>query len=671
MDDISLNSKDPLADTLLKRLKDWQESRQRRVEDIWRVALQNFRGVFDPRPEQATDGHDWRSDSFYPLTEVKVMAGVSHVIDTLFGGRGTAFPYDIQPTPIPDSPINEMMEQMGFSIEARVNGMRKLIDDQLVEGKAHNALQDAVFTSALYGTACIQSPMIRRVSRNRWEISNEMEMAGEDQQREAEFSQVRFREVSPSIKNIDIWDIFPDPESDGSGTSGAGIFHRQYMSLSELRGLMDMRWPDSPDGREGAPMYDAEAIQSIIDMRANDKAERDVNIYGQSHPDRDDLENPLGIIEVFTYSGVLTRADLGEHVAQFQGGDEIGDHEPIEMIVVMSEGRVLQAFENFYPGQRRPYHLIPWERIAGTPWGRGIAEKLFDVQDSINSLFHSYLDNKKISVNNMFAIDESKLEKDCTLDIYPAKNWRFKKGTVIRDAFQSITIPDVTSGALEGIARMLEWADQASGIPRILEGQPGVRSQTAFAENQRIQAATKQMALVLKNIDRFGIVPAIEALYDWNMEFADDSNIKGDFAIEATGFSSFENKTVKLAHIQEFIINAQQNPDLARRVNFGRLYEDWARLQGVDPDRYLVPEEELAEKAQAEQEQAEAMKEEALEQLAAETEIETQGKIAIEQAKAEAKLAAERITAQSKAEQERAKLDHQAEMKLIDVETKT
>jgi len=217
-----------------------------------------------------------------------------------------------------------------------------------------------------------------------------------------------------------------------------------------------------------------------------------------------------------------------------------------------------------------------------------------------------YIDNKRLSGNLMTAVDKSKLKNGESLEIYPGRNWEFEgafqEGDV-RKHILPITFPDVTEGVLEAIGTMVQWADQSSGIPRVLEGQPGTDSSTAYAENQRIAAASKQLGLVLKNYDMHAWVPIVESFYDWNMEFLKDDEVKGDFKIIATGFATFENRHLKKLDLERLLLMSQQLPALQVKIKSDPIVEDWALASNIYPDRYMLSPEEVAANMQAQKEE--------------------------------------------------------------------
>jgi len=587
--------------------------------------MKNFNGEFDENntETQNSSSKSWRSKAFYPLTEQKIMGAQAQLQDILF--KGGEFPFDMKTSPIPDMGIDEPQpepalppstDEQGFSVnvgpvdpalqkkamdsaelQKRMKRMKKYVSDQLTEADASSVGLAGIFQGALYGAAFFESPKIIRKKRHFWKQKGDA------------FTKVEKYEDRPTVVNLDAWDCWPDPECEGHVEKGLGFFHRENMSLSDLQDLHAQVFPkkDIDDGDANTETYDYEYHKRGFDSLLK-KAANGATPGPGTDQDKPTEASKTGhiakLFEKFTFAGSVQNRFLRGLIKDLEGSDDMHT----EAIVIFCNGEVIKAVANPFPGERRPYHMVPWTKIPGSCWGRGVAQKIFDPQKNVNRLTRMYIDNKRLSGNLMTAIDKSKLKRGENLEIYPGRNWEFDGGYSENDVsklLQPIFFPDVTRGVLEAIATMVEWADQSSGIPRILEGQQGGDASTAFAENQRIMAASKQLGLVLKNFDMHAWVPIIESFYDWNMEFLKDPAVKGDYAIVATGFATFENRNIRKLDLERLLILSQQNPAVGSRVKPEPVVEDWARAGNIDPEKYLYTEDEMvARQAQKQEYQA-------------------------------------------------------------------
>lgn len=596
---------------LTNLLEDWKDHRRSAAEHIWEEAYSNFKGDFDDvehRGSKSTAA--WRSKAFYPLTEQKISTAQAQLQDVLF--KGGKFPYDIKTSPLPDDPAMQAdaeqaveggamlqnpqaMQDMAMKrseLDQRVKNMKKRMDDQFAECDAASIGLISIYDGAIYGTAFLESPRVVRKKRYRWE------------QKGKNFTKKEVYEDVPTVVNLNPWDCWPDPECEGMVQNGIGFFHRARMSGLDLHDLHDLVFPEGleikdANSEEYEYEYNKDEFNALLDSISQDDPNGGVNHRGDIGPNKaSDTGHANRIYDVYNFAGAVQNKFLGDYIEDLAGGGS----SYTEAIVVMCNDHIIKCVRNPFPGQRRPYHMVPWTKVPGQAFGRGVAEKIFDAQKNVNRLMRMYIDNKRLSGNLMTAIDKSKMARGMDLTLYPGKNWEFE-GTYqdadVRKLLQPIIFPDVTAGVLEAIGTMVAWADQSSGIPKILEGQPGQDSSTAYAENQRIASASKQLGLVLKNYDMHAWVPIVESFYDWNMEFLKDQTVKGDFSIIATGFATFENKHLRKLDLERLLLMSQQMPALQVKIKSDPIVEDWALAANIDPERYMLSKEEVAVKMEA------------------------------------------------------------------------
>jgi hypothetical protein len=78
--------------------------------------------------------------------------------------------------------------------------------------------------------------------------------------------------------------------------------------------------------------------------------------------------------------------------------------------------------------------------------------------------------------------------------------------------------------------------------------------------------ATKTIKQVVANVDLDVIKPIIERLYDHNMQFADDPELKGDVQVVARGATSIMLKEAAQVRRNEFLSTVAQSPILSQIV---------------------------------------------------------------------------------------------------------
>lgn len=667
-----------------KLLGEWKDHRSVSIEDVWDKAHKNFNGQFDDNGGETStrSSKAWRSKAFYPLTEQKVTAAQAQLQDILF--KGGRFPYEIKSTPIPDDPEDmasaervaeggamspEQMAQVNAkaaekqNLKARMKNMTKRMDDQFAETDAASVGLVSIFDGALYGTAFLESPKVVRKKRYKWV------------QKGKSYDKKEVYEDVPTVANLNPWDCWADPECGGMVDKGIGFFHREKLSAPGLQDLYDLVFPN---GIEHSNDAESEEYEYDYNKKEFDALMANINKTGKTADrvnvdtgpnDAKESGHENRVYDVYNFAGAVQNKLLKEYIKDLDGSDARYS----EVIIVFCNTKVIKCVLNPFPGQRRPYHMVPWTKVPGSAYGRGVAQKIFDAQKNVNRLMRMYIDNKRLSGNLMTAIDKSKLKRGESLELYPGRNFEFEgafQDGDVRQMIQPIFFPDVTAGVLEAIGTMVQWADQSSGVPRILEGQPGSDSSTAYAENQRIAAASKQLGLVLKNYDIHAWVPIVESFYDWNMEFLKDPNVKGDYCIVATGFSTFENKHLRKLDLERLLLMSQQMPALSQKVKSDPIVEDWAIAGNIDPEKYLLSAEEVAAKMEQQQQQQLQMQAAAMQMDQQKQNMEHQFDVEMERVKgelsAQTRMALAQINAQSKAMSDETK----KLMKLAEIETR-
>lgn len=593
----------PLIKLLEERFSEWSQARSER-EIAWESAWRNYMGQF--RPElKPSEGEKWRSRVFFPLTKHKVALAVSNIADVVFqGGR---FPFDIKNTPIPDSPDNAALKDLGFDMEERVKNMKALIEDQLIESKAEDQLYDCLLTAAIYGTACMRGPVVKMRPRNRWMAVTERELpdlpprpspeanleehmrweealraARNEAERNLRFEMESRLEAAPAVEALDIWDVYPDPDCEGDIQKGLGVIYRSFYTEAELIDLTGLADAD------GTPVYNTEEIRLLLRERKSGEGCGDRGYVGPHR--RDPSEASTGMIAVYEFAGTVTRRDL-EGITGFDAeeGDEL---DSAEVIATFAEGRLLRLARNDHPAKIRPYHLVQWERIPGSPWGRGVAENMKHPQSMANGLLRTMLDNKTLSSNLMFAVDESGLENPSDLRYRPGFRFRLKPGFRAEEVVKSIVVPDISAGILDGLQLAINIADSASGVPDIVEGSRDKAPETAFAVEQKLSTALKQLGLVIRYFDERLIEPIVRSLYHWNMRYHHDNRVKGDFDIIATGFTSFHSKLMRSYQLRSWLLMASDNAEIRKKTKLSSLLSEYARTVDLDPSQVLLEEDE-------------------------------------------------------------------------------
>ena len=155
---------------------------------------------------------------------------------------------------------------------------------------------------------------------------------------------------------------------------------------------------------------------------------------GLDAPD-DDLEPTEEIttfqddrVRLLTYYGLVPKEYLeemeeGKEVDLFPE-DSLADEydELVEAIVVIANGsKILKAEANPYMMKDRPVMAYQDDTVPGRFWGRGTAEKAYNMQKAIDGQLRAHMDSVALTTAPMIAMDATRLPRGAKFEIRPGK----------------------------------------------------------------------------------------------------------------------------------------------------------------------------------------------------------------------------------------------------------
>lgn len=646
--------KERLSAWLVDRLDYCANHKRRNYSEKWQAYDRMVKGAYSKYYDTDDPNENWRSQAYYNICEQKRKSAIAQIDDALT--TGGKFPFALSETPESESglDVNKALKAIGVDMEKALKEMESKIQDNLDESKSFIELRKTVDDCSKYGVGCFEAPHIYMdkarvidlaILQTLPPVENEngkLTPTGEKQRDEWLKNQ-----VIPTMKLVDKErigmkrirpsDIFPDPACEGDAQKGFGIFKRSHYSVATLRQMADEKM--IVDG-ESIQKYDPEAILKILKKHHSSNVDNDTNgsIEILRHDVESDETNFRGI-PIYTFYGDVLKLDVVGSVSKATGMDEgegeLSDYDTMPVIIDMTrDGEILRVIENPHPSGYRPIHIWQWEHMDGEWVGKGICEKLKDLQEEFNRFLCYWIDNKLLSSSVILAVITSKLDRgeNENMKMYPGKTFYLREGESINEMIQQFNVQDVSGPFLEGFFRLMELIDHESGVPRIIEGQGSADAKTAFETQQQEAHALKQLGMVIKNLDQ-ELVIGLEMIYQYLLMYGDGKGaVIGDFKVVARGYSSYEQKRLKLIELDR-LLQMTTAPNLAIHIDERKVIEDKLEILGIPKTAYLRPMEEVqamqAQQAQAMQQQAQM----AIQAMMQEKQADAQGKIAIEQAK--------------------------------------
>ena len=586
------------------------------IEDEWLSSFRQFLGEYDPDVLAKLTGS--RSKVFVGLTRTKVMSAFSRLVDLLFQS-GQDF-YSVEPTPIPEldpiemteitkqataevmqasgaaSPtmvmdiINERRDELTDEIRDEVRRRAKLasgemtilIRDQLVEANAEQKIKEAIMESCIFGTGCIKGGTVRIERTKRWKraVANGAQV----------HTLTVIEQVKPDIESVSIFDIYPDPYAT-SNEDLHGLFRRHVLTRRQFRDLRDL---------EG---FDADAIDEILsDNPRGNHVEEDHERIRREVANIKLVTGPNNRFEVLEYWGSINGTDLLDAGAELPEDSEEDDE--YDANVWICAGKVIRATLNPIPDGRIPYNCFPYERNPHQFWGTGVPRMMRDSQSTMNAATRIFIDNLAISSGPLVEVNTDFLEAgEDPRDLHPWKVFLRSGGDPNAPAVR-FNQPVANANGLNSIIEMFRrFADETTSLPSYTHGDTA-QSLNKTATGMSILMGNANVALksTLKNIDDFLIVPLIESLYHWNMEWSDNEKAKGDLNVAARGSTSLIQREVRSQRLLQFLSLISNPMDIAITKR-KELLTEIAKSMDINPDEVIKTDKELAIEAQAQQQQ--------------------------------------------------------------------
>jgi len=599
-----------------KRAEDARYSDEQR----WLKAYRNYRGIYSS--DMAFSSKE-KSQIFVKITKTKVLASFGQLIEVLFGtGK---FPIGVEPTPIPEgiaeyahikpdelkkqseseekvdslygfpgdgndlppgTTTNEFLgglakqfTEAGFEegpapdlksmpqIEPAAiaaSNMEKMIHDQLEESHAVTILRHVMFEMSLLGTGVIKGPFNFEKVSHKWD-----EVDGEKIYNPS-------TKTVPKIEAVSCWDFYPDPDAI-SLDDAEYVIQRHIMNKSQLRNLTSR------------PFFRAQAISECLKMGANYEPKSFESSLNDREDDRTIDKNRF---EVFEYWGIMDK-QLAE-LAGLDLDETTTELDEVQINCWICNGKIIRLVMNPFTPERLPYQVCPYEINPYQFFGIGIPENMEDAQQVMNGHARMAIDNLALAGNLVFDVDETMLVPGQDMSVFPGKIFRRQSGQT-GQAIHGVKFPNTAPENMMMFDRFRQLADESTGIPSYSHGQTGVQSttRTAAGMSMLMGASALNIKTVIKNIDDYLLRPLGEALFQWNMQFNDESEIQGDLHIKARGTSSMMMKEVRSQRLMTFMQTAA-NPSLAPFVKWHTILREIAKTLDIDPDKVINDPEKAA-----------------------------------------------------------------------------
>lgn len=573
-------------------------------------------GQAQPAKQSAKPGQAGkRSTVFVQLTRQKTNTAAARAADMLFptddknwgikptpvpelmqelqaGMKGTSQPYQDPQTggtlPNPAAQANPdgsqppitladlAAEQMALARQASA-AMEKEIDDQLTECSYNAEGRKVIADAAKMGTGIIKGPAVVNRIAKKWTKKTDPATG-----KSVQMMQV-MEVIKPQSYRVDPWNFYPDPSCGENIQDGAYVFEREYLAGRELAKLAKVPgyngWALAQCLQEG-PQHVYQTGDGYEQQRSGDLA------YGRNSA-YDDTR-----YEVWTYTGDIARDDLDTVGIQLPDTTE-GWLTSFSCVIVMVNNRVVKAMLNPMDSGDFPYDVFVWERVALSPFGVGIPFLMRYAQRTLNAAWRAMLDNMALSSGPQIVMNKKAISPaDGQWELTARKLWFMESGDDVQKAFWSFEITS-HQAELEAIIKLAQqFADEETALPQLAQGELGKTPDTVGGMSMLMNAANTVLRRIVKQFDDQITSPHIRRYYDWNMQYNEKEEIKGDFECSARGSTALIVRDQEQQGVM-YIAKMVEDPSWGVYFDKQKFLKKLLELQHVPADDVMGTPEEI------------------------------------------------------------------------------
>jgi hypothetical protein len=372
-----------ISEWVLSRCENWRNHRDENYLDYWDSYERLWRGIW-----AGEDVHreSERSRIVTPALQQAIETSVAEIEEAVFG-RGEKF-FDI---------VDDQADQQRIDVEQ----IKRQMTEDFKRNRVRKDISDVILLGAVYGTGIGEivvsektekAPAMRPIA--------EMGITAVGVEERTKFN-VGLKPINP--KNFLI-----DPVSTNI-EEAMGCAVEEYVSIhSVVAGMESGVYDKVMNLGPTAVDTDLEPVQEEIEYQ-QDKVKM-LRYYGLV---------PKFLIEAKDDEEITSL--FNEKTEEY--GTEAADYtELVEAIVVIANDQyVLKAELSPYMMQDRPIVAFQYDSMPNRFWGRGIAEKGYNMQKAIDAQIRAHLDSLALTTVPMMGIDATRLPRGAKFEIRPGK----------------------------------------------------------------------------------------------------------------------------------------------------------------------------------------------------------------------------------------------------------
>ena len=368
-----------LVSWVIDNVTEWKDHRDDNYREDWKKYERIWRGVWDGQ-DRIRDSE--RSKIISPATQQAIENHTSEIEEALWGAGADLFDID-----------DDMQDQDKTDIEY----VKRYMKECFKKNKLRKNVSDIVLMASIYGTGVgeILTKEIKELVPATQPMPDIDAMA---------VGVSETTKISVELKPIHPRNFIIDPTA-VTIEEAMGVAIEEFVGAHIIaKGIEDGIYKDNKLADDSSP--DSELEASSVDEEYDDDRIKIVRYYGLV-PEKYLTEEGEEVVDLFN-------EDAGELVKEYTNLVEA-------IVVIANDTDLLKAERSPYMMKDRPVVAYQDDTVPGRFWGRGIAEKAFNMQMAIDAQLRSHLDSLALTTVPMMAMDATRMPRGAKFEIRPGK----------------------------------------------------------------------------------------------------------------------------------------------------------------------------------------------------------------------------------------------------------
>lgn len=476
------------------------------------------------------------------------------------------------------------LQELKRAANAQALLMQDEIDDQLKASRYGAEARDMITDGCKIGTGVLKGPVIQGKRRRRFEKG------------ETGYALIEQDDEAPGAQWVDPWSFFPD-NTTRNPADGDGVFERHLLNATKMRQL------------QKRTDIDADALRRVIEAgpKSGNTPWYLTELVNLTHDKTTVVQDNWTVWE---YSGEITGDDLQllamalkDARAEYEEmSDEDGKVDPLQSVSVrlwFCQGEILSFAIHPLDSQECMYSIWNYEPAEHGPWGYGVPYIMRHEQVTVNAAKRMIMDLGALSAGPQVVVNKSMVSPengDWTIEANKVWEWNSpEEGQPVTDPFKLYPISG-DLGSLAGIIDLARQTIEEITIPSLDSSGEGAVDHTTYKGLAlKLGNANIMLRRLVRDFDDQITTPIIRRFYEWNMQFSDKEEIKGDYEVEARGSGVLLVRAMQAENLMMIANSFGDHPTYGPLLKHKAIMDLIFRALMVPTDDITKTEREVAE----------------------------------------------------------------------------